>query len=728
MLLNRITAISPGSTWRDRVCLLTSWVFILFGCITVASWILQVPVWPKLSESLEPTIGTGACFGLIGAALLAWRQGTTASIRVGRAIGFLVTLLSAAFLIEHIADIDLGLDLRMLHAWYIDDNPAPGRTSVNMALSILLAGVPLWASDEDYISGRLRRTLAAALLARAGISALALFGRPDISDVYSSTIPIQFGSSVWYRLPIMHPAFTVLVGLLALNLSWIDSFKQPRRRATETLSSFRSSDFFFGVALMLLLTVAIGSYGSIKDLRTHFISANESHQLQMAFEELIINYHVARATWGGNIGIREPAPAALRDFDAAERAVEAQMRQLFAAVPQGSVDYLRLAEVKVLLQSDFSAMRETLQRKVQGGLRDTDSILATYREPRLHVDRVLQQIVSMRDATSVHVQQRRELALSSMQAAGTVLSLGSSAGFAVLCVAFAVLLRAQRHHARLEAGLRNANEELETRVTERTQAVLAANRQLETMNATLEQRVAERTTALAERTTDLEDFSYSVSHDLRAPLRAIDGYAVMLEEDHAGRLDTAGRDLLHKMRGQAKRMGELVDNLLRLSRFGRKALIESQIEMTHAVAEIWQEIRQDLRSREVAREPELRLDTLPAAHGDPDLLRQVWMNIIDNAVKFSGRVEHPVITIGATQNDRETVYFVRDNGAGFDMRYADKLFGVFQRLHDQSMFPGTGVGLAIASKIIRRHGGRIWAESTPGKGATFCFTLPRRAQ
>ena len=225
--------------------------------------------------------------------------------------------------------------------------------------------------------------------------------------------------------------------------------------------------------------------------------------------------------------------------------------------------------------------------------------------------------------------------------------------------------------------------------------------------------------ALAQSNQELERFSYSVSHDLRAPLRAIHGYAQALWEDHAAKLDDEGKRLLTVIRDSAKLGGELIDGLLNFSRVGRQALAKGPVNVTALAESVVAELRQTQGSVAV----EVVLSPLPPASGDAALLRHVLVNLIGNAFKFSAKRAHPKIEIGAQQNGSDVAYYVRDNGVGFDMQYAGKLFGVFQRLHRPDEFEGTGVGLALAQRIVQRHGGRIWAEGKVNEGATFFFTL-----
>jgi signal transduction histidine kinase len=259
---------------------------------------------------------------------------------------------------------------------------------------------------------------------------------------------------------------------------------------------------------------------------------------------------------------------------------------------------------------------------------------------------------------------------------------------------------------------------------ERSNATLArAEEDLKMLNAELEQRIADRTRQLEAANKELESFSYSVSHDLRAPVRAIAGFSKMLADGHGEHLDDEGKRKLGIVRSEAARMGALIDDLLAFSRLGRQSIQRGPVDMKELVLRNFE----TLKAQHQGAEPDLRLGYLPPASGDRSLLAQVWVNLISNALKFSSKKDKPVIEVSAVSDAAEHTYFVRDNGAGFDPRFAAKLFGVFQRLHDASEFSGTGVGLALVQRIVTRHGGRVWAEGEPGVGATFYFTLPRES-
>ncbi|MBI5438606.1 MAG: HAMP domain-containing protein [Nitrosomonadales bacterium] len=248
-------------------------------------------------------------------------------------------------------------------------------------------------------------------------------------------------------------------------------------------------------------------------------------------------------------------------------------------------------------------------------------------------------------------------------------------------------------------------------------------RKLESVADDLQQRstvLSRRTVELETANADLENFSYSVSHDLRAPLRAIDGFASILREDYAPKLDEEGRRLFQVVSDNTRKMAQLINDILAFSRAGRSELRLTTLDMNALVQQVWQE----LEPRRAGRVIELKLADLPAVRGGLGAIHQVLQNLLDNAVKFTRRREAAVIEVAGHREGDENIYSIRDNGAGFDMAYVGKLFGLFQRLHSMEEFEGTGVGLSIVKRFITKHGGRVWAEGKTGEGATFWFALP----
>lgn len=276
--------------------------------------------------------------------------------------------------------------------------------------------------------------------------------------------------------------------------------------------------------------------------------------------------------------------------------------------------------------------------------------------------------------------------------------------FLLLVAAFELLVRTGQDRERIAAS---------------SEQIAILNQQLTATNEELESRVEERTRELAASNQELEAFSYSVSHDLRAPLRTIDGFSLALEEDFGEKLDAQGKDYISRVRNGVQRMGMLIDSLLQLSRVTRSDVQRERVDLSQLATLVFREIQTSDPEREVnwIAQPGVM------AEADPRLMRIAFENLIGNAWKFTARATGAKVTFGSSRQDGKTVYFLRDNGAGFDMQYVDRLFTAFQRLHGEREFKGSGIGLATVSRIIRRHHGSIRAEGEPGKGATFFFTL-----
>ncbi|HUH84310.1 MAG TPA: ATP-binding protein [Stellaceae bacterium] len=266
---------------------------------------------------------------------------------------------------------------------------------------------------------------------------------------------------------------------------------------------------------------------------------------------------------------------------------------------------------------------------------------------------------------------------------------------------------------RIEEGLRHARDNLQVEVEQR--------RHREDEIRKLNQELARRATELEASNKELESFAYSVSHDLRAPLRHIVGFSELLQKHASSSLDDKGHRYVRTIRESARKMGELIDDLLAFSRIGRAETRKTAVNLQQLVSEAVAEIEQETQGREIA----WKIGTLPVCYGDRSLLRLVVVNLVSNAVKFT-RMRRPAeIAIGSVDGENLVEVFVRDNGAGFDMQYANKLFGVFQRLHLPEQFEGTGIGLATVERIVHRHGGRVRAEGAVDRGATFYFSLPK---
>jgi len=263
-------------------------------------------------------------------------------------------------------------------------------------------------------------------------------------------------------------------------------------------------------------------------------------------------------------------------------------------------------------------------------------------------------------------------------------------------------------------------EELKTSYDRDISARYQAEEEVNKLNMYLEERVNERTAQLEFANSELQAFAYSVSHDLRAPLRAIDGFSKFILKDYSANLDEEGQRLLGLIRSNTQKMDKLITDILALSRVTRSEQKKSRVDMTKMAFSMFNEAA----SPEIKLKLNFIIETLPDIYADPTYIKQVWISLISNAIKFSSLRMNPEIKIGGYQEEGSNVYYVRDNGVGFNPEYGHKLFGVFQRLHKANEFEGTGVGLAIVERIIHRHAGKVWAEGKEGTGATFYFSLP----
>jgi len=363
-----------------------------------------------------------------------------------------------------------------------------------------------------------------------------------------------------------------------------------------------------------------------------------------------------------------------------------KLRELTADNPREQ-DAIRRLEP--LVEARLTGLQERIEIRRRSGLRAGAEAVATG-GGEATTDGILAEISGMRGTEEQLLSLRMSIAAASNSKIKVVIILGNAlAIFILLAAGFAI------HR---ETGRRNRAEE-----------------NLKHANGNLEQRKLE----LSEANSELESFSYSVAHDLRAPLRQIGGYSNVLLQDYGPSLDAEAQRHLEKLAAGASKMGRLLDDLLSFSRLGRQELFLQATPLDLLLLQVIEELGPECSGRDI----EWRLGDLFTAECDPVLMKQVFVNLLSNAVKYSGKREHAVIEVGQTMQGGERVIFVRDNGAGFEMQYVGKLFGVFQRLHKAREFEGTGVGLAIVQRIIRKHGGRIWAEAKLEEGATFFFTL-----
>ncbi len=443
----------------------------------------------------------------------------------------------------------------------------------------------------------------------------------------------------------------------------------------------------FLVALLLLIAMAALSYVGMEQ------SADRTRWVDHTYQVIIVTDDLLQDQTDAGSVIRGYLLTGDRDFLAtyseARSRAEHDLQDLKGLTADNPVQQRNIAGLTALMEQRMALLDEMAatdgtkldapgKHKVTASHELMDRIRGLMGEMRAEESRLL----SARNAETAATQHWLQLVI----AAGDLLSFGTL----VICL---LLL----------------NREIRSRRT--AEAVVQG------LNDTLEERAA----LLEHANKELEGFSYSISHDLRGPLRAIDGFSQLLEQGYKGVLDAEGMRLLGVVRQNTRRMNALIEDLLAFSRLGRKSLDMMPLDMRQLVQEALSEVLAEAEGR-----PEVITSTLPSCLGDRALVKQVWINLISNAVKYSSKAAAPRVEISGREEGEQVIYTVRDNGVGFDMQYYGKLFGVFQRLHGVDEFSGTGVGLAIVMRVVTRHGGHAWAESAPGEGAVFNFSLPRR--
>lgn len=491
----------------------------------------------------------------------------------------------------------------------------------------------------------------------------------------------------------------------------------------------------FALALAILLVIAGATsreWGSI-DRRLFWV--DHTQKVISTLDDIEIS--LRNAGVAGRDYLTRPDPAYLQHFERALRAYRVQIVQLEAQTRDNPRQHQQVRQSAAMIERKIVIWQGLL---AQRGAALPEGLWLAAAMKSLTISDLLDQVMSMRTTESQLLSQRIDESSHSINSGRRFVVYGFVLCIVLLLGSFGFVIVQMRRRLQADSELRSINNSLEERIAARTadlarsndqlrleaQANAKAQEEIRQLNAGLEQRVHERTAQLESANKELESFSYSVSHDLRTPLRAIVGFSRMLRDRMASRLEAEDSRLLGVIVDNAGRMSILIDDLLNFSRLGRTQLSRHEVDMQALAEEVLQEVRgQD--GADAYPAAQVSCAALPPCYGDRALLGQVLRNLVSNAFKFSGGVELPLIRLDGAEDGDVCHYQVSDNGVGFDMRYYDKLFGVFQRLHTLDEFPGTGVGLAIVQRIIARHGGRVWAEAVTGQGATFHFTLSRIA-
>jgi signal transduction histidine kinase len=410
----------------------------------------------------------------------------------------------------------------------------------------------------------------------------------------------------------------------------------------------------------------------------------------------------------------------LEPYTVARRELPAALNRYGRLTVDNPVQRANLVEMRAVIEQRMDLLEEGIEVRREGNTHDDVRAMVLTGTGKVEMDH-LRRIADRMEAEEHRLLtiRLRQAGVASRRARATI-GVASGLDFVLLIVMFQFLSKERGRRQELErATLRLAAARSEAEANARRAEANATEVRL--LNATLEERVRLRTAELETTNQELEAFSYSVSHDLRAPLRTIDGFSLALEEDYAEAVDAVGKDYIGRVRAGVQRMGQLIDALLQLSRITRAELVREDFDMR----EIAEAVVEGLRAADSEGRVEFRIGGGPVANGDPKLLRVALENLLGNAVKFSSKKDRAMVEFGWDRSARggTGAWFVRDNGAGFDMFYAERLFNAFHRLHGDKDFKGSGIGLATVARVVRRHHGRIWSHGAVGDGATFWFTL-----
>lgn len=443
-------------------------------------------------------------------------------------------------------------------------------------------------------------------------------------------------------------------------------------------------------ACALLIVVCIGALSFWSQIRNERDRQWVTHTLLVVEKLQAVRIDITQAETGQRGYMLTGQDRYLALYGAGVERVEQDLKELPDLIADNTVEREATQRLAPLIAERLAELHDGIEVRNQSGLLAGVEAVAHANNGEMWMGLIASQIAEMRRTEAMLLSRHLETAGASTRKMKLIIAFGNALAVFILLVKGLVIQK--------EIGRRNL-----------------AEQNLKHVNQMLEQKTVE----LSETNVEVESFAYSVAHDLRAPLRHIAGFSSVLIEDYGPRIDAEGQRCLKKIADGAQKMGHLVDDLLSLSKVGRQELLLEDTLLDPLLRQVVEELAPEYSGREI----EWQIAGLSSAHCDPGLIKQVFVNLLSNAVKYTRRQQRAVIQVGETMQNGERVIFVKDNGAGFEMQYAGKLFGVFQRLHKTGDFEGTGVGLAIVQRIIRKHGGRIWAEAELDRGATFFFTL-----
>lgn len=660
--------LSRPKFYIDLLSTINALLIILIGILVIIGWHFNISLLTSINEEfVSMKVNTAICFLISGIILILLHHPFSIHKVIARILAATITMIGTTTLLQYIFGFNIGIDELIYHDYTIAVGTShPGRMAPNTAFNFVLIGLAFYLFTFEKFN--IKSIIVFLIVTPITISSLSIAGY-----VFELT---ELTGLVSYTQMALHTSVTFILVCSGL---FISTFNQ--REAYSTTENKLLAGLTF--ATFLIITVSILSIEGIQSLLTDSEHVENTSIINNIFISVHTNIIEVQSAERGFLLAGEDKY--LTTHKKSNDVIPELFKQLNLFENENSLFEKKIVQLKNIVQERLNYSYQVISLVKTKGLREARILFASGKGKNL-TDSIRVFIYSLVTENNDLLKKRKIIEVSQANRIKKIILLSTLFQILLLSVILFIVIKDITGRKKAEGLLHKLNEELET-----------ANK-------------------------ELESFSYSVSHDLRAPLRHIDGFIKMLQSSTKEKLDDKSNRYLGIISGAAKQMGQLIDDLLHFSRMSRTAINYSLVDMNQVVNEVKEEIMSTLKNSNI----EWKISNLPGIQTDPSMMRVVWMNLISNAVKYTSKVEKPIITIDAQRNENEITFIVKDNGAGFDSNYAHKLFGVFQRLHSSEEYEGTGIGLATVKRIVSRQSGRTWAEGDIGKGAAFYFSLPTK--